>query len=371
MSIKFLGPFLLSVCFSFLTALIVRRVALRFRVLDSPSGEHKERKIHTAPTPLLGGISLFVAFVVVVSLIMFFGVSSPLGTGYVQRGYIIGIFLAGLVLMAGGILDDVYRISAKKQIVFPLLAAFIVIASGIGVRSITNPLGGFLRLDTVEWNLFSWHGTPYVLTLFADLFTVLWLLFMMYTTKLLDGLDGLVAGISFIGAVLLFFVSLRPDLLQYDTALLALIFAGACLGFLVWNFHPARIFLGEGGSMFCGFMLGVLAIIAGGKITTALLVMGIPMLDLLWVVLRRAFFEKRSPFTTSDKKHLHFRLLDAGLSHRQAVLLLYVLAGSFGSLIFFIQGKQKLFALASLFGVMCILAFILVYKYNRDRNKIL
>ena len=127
----------------------------------------------------------------------------------------------------------------------------------------------------------------------------------------------------------------------------------SCLGFLVWNFHPAKIFLGEGGSLFIGFILGVLAIISGSKIATTLLVMGLPMLDVARVIFMR--IRKRKSIFVGDSEHLHFRLLHSGLDQRQTVLLLYVIAFAFGISTLFLQTNQKLIALLFLFMLMMLL----------------
>jgi UDP-N-acetylmuramyl pentapeptide phosphotransferase/UDP-N-acetylglucosamine-1-phosphate transferase len=219
-------------------------------------------------------------------------------------------------------------------------------------------LGGVMYLDTIKIKIFTINNLPYHIVLLADLFAFFWLMTMTYTTKFLDGLDGLVSGITTICAVILFALSLNKEVAQPETALLAIIFAGASLGFLIFNFHPAKIFLGEGGSLYTGFMLGVLAIISGAKIATALLILGIPLLDVLWVIFRRIFL-KSSPFM-ADKKHLHFRLLDIGLSHRMAVALLWLLSLIFGIAALFLGSQQKLISLIILFILMIILAIILV-----------
>jgi len=265
-------------------------------------------------------------------------------------------------------LDDKYGLKPSKQIIWPILACLVVIVSGIGITYITNPLGGTLYLDTVKIKILEAGGLPYYFTLFADLFALIWLMGMMYTTKLLDGLDGLVSGMTTIACFVVFFLSLNKEVAQPETALLAIILAGASFGFLVFNFYPAKIFLGEGGSLWLGFMLGVLSIISGAKIATTLLIMGIAILDVIWVIVRRLFFEQKSPFGTADRKHLHFRLLDVGLSHRQAVLFLWFLSLCFGLTALFFKGTQKLITLIVLAAVMIILAIILVLVYKNKKR---
>ena len=181
-------------------------------------------------------------------------------------------------------------------------------------------------------------------------------------------MDGLVTGISGIAGIVIFGLSLGPQVNQTSTAFLALIFASCCFGFLPFNFHPAKIFLGEGGSTFTGFMIAALAVISGGKIATALLVLGIPILDVAWVIVNRLWFGT-SPFA-GDKKHLHFRLLDIGLSQRQAVMFLYFLALIFGGVAVFLQSVGKLVALLALGIVMLIVAIGVVVIYQKKQKRL-
>lgn len=358
---QFIIPFFIAFLLSLLFTYLIRRLALYYKILDYPS---LSRKIHKKSIPLLGGLGIFLAFTCTLGYYALF--TDRILDSYILGKHLWGILLGGMILMIGGILDDKFSLKPWQQFIFPFLAVLVVIASGIGINCITNPLGGTIKLDTVKWPLFTLNGLPYQITLFADLFTLVWLLGMIYTTKFLDGLDGLVSGICTIGSVVLFFLSLRPEVMQPETAMLCIILAGCALGFLIFNFHPAKIFLGEGGSIFLGFALGTLAIISGGKIATALLVMGIPILDLVWVVVRRAI-TKRSPFL-GDRKHLHFRLLDIGFSHRQAVLFLWFWSACFGVTAIFLEGKAKLVSLGVLVLIMIILAMVLVWLYKRKKQ---
>lgn len=342
---------------------LVRRWALRWHVVDSAS-QAPERKIHPLPTPLGGGAAIYFSFTCVSWAIAL--LTPDLFGGFFLPKHLIGMTVAGAVLIVGGYLDDRYHFTARRQIVFPILAALVVIAVGIGVTYVTNPFGGTVDLSHPAWQLFTLDGQPYRVVLFADLFAFIWLLATTYTTKILDGLDGLVAGVTTIGGVIIATLSLTKEVTQPETALLAMTLAGAAAGFLIWNWHPAKIFLGEGGSTYTGFMLGVLAIIAGGKIATALLILGIPALDVAWAILRR-LTGKRSA-TQADRGHLHFRLLDAGLSVRQAVLLLYTVTAVFGSVTLVTRGEQKVYALLALFGVMVLLASAVVVAY-RAKNR--
>jgi UDP-N-acetylmuramyl pentapeptide phosphotransferase/UDP-N-acetylglucosamine-1-phosphate transferase len=187
----------------------------------------------------------------------------------------------------------------------------------------------------------------------------------MYTTKFLDGLDGLATGVSAIGALMVMLLALSTAYFQPDVALLAGISFGALLGFLFWNFSPASIFLGEGGSTFVGYLVGILAVISGGKLATALLVFGIPLLDVVWVVTRRLRQGGLLATTQADRKHLHHRLLDLGWSQRQIVFVFYLVAAVFGVLTLFLQSREKLIALGLLAFLMALAAFALVSRERR------
>lgn len=361
--LQYFFPFVIAFILTTLFTFLIKKLAEYYKILDYPK---LKRKIHKVPVPLLGGIGIFSGFLLTVGYYALF--TDRILGGYMLPKHIIGLLLGSLLLIIGGVLDDKYHLPAKKQFIWPVLAVLVVIISGIGINFITNPLGGIIQLDTFKFKIFTFNSVPYHITFFADLFTLVWLLGMIYTTKFLDGLDGLVSGICFIGAVILFFLSLSPDVIQPENALLCIIIAGAALGFLMFNFYPAKIFLGEGGSTFLGFILGALAIISGGKIATALLIMGIPILDVAWVILRR-LINKKSPFS-GDRKHLHFRLLDIGLSQRQTVLFLYVLTACFGIIALFSTGKEKLITFLILALSMIILGLILVVLYKRKRKSL-
>lgn len=328
--------FFLAFFVSLFLTIGVRYLMLHLGIIDLPRTE--ERKIHKKKISLGGGLAIFVSF-----FILAFLFRNSLGHN-ISQNHLLALFLGGLVLMIGGIVDDKYKLKAKQQIWFPISAALIMVLFKIGPQVITNPLGGVFDIGF-------WHIGQFMVL--ADLVVFFWLMAMMFTTKLLDGLDGLVTGIVAIGALMVFFLSLQDPWYQPDVALLAILFAGACIGFLVWNWYPAKIFLGEGGSLFTGFMLGSLAIIAGGKIATTLLVMGIPMLDIVRVIILR--IKRGKPIYVGDSEHLHFRLLQSGLSQRQAVLLFYAISFLFGITTLFLQSRQKLIALLFLFLLMLLL----------------
>ncbi len=339
---QYFGYFIITFFASLFATALVRILMQKYHIVDAPRTE--KRKIHKKKIPLGGGMAIFFSFFLITFLLL----SSHFGNDVLPR-HIWGLFWGGLVLMIGGLLDDKYNLRAKKQIIFPILAATIIIAFGIGPHEITNPWGGVVSLD--QWTL-SLAGLGNWVIL-ADLVVFFWLMGMMFTTKFLDGLDGLVTGVVTIGAMMIFALSLQEPWYQPEVALLSIIFAGSCLGFLAWNWHPAKIFLGEGGSLFTGFMIGALAIISGGKIATTLLVMGIPALDVIRVIIRR--IQKKKPIHVGDSEHLHFKLIESGLTQKQAVLLMYAISFLFGVTTLFLQSSEKMIALVLLFILMLLL----------------
>lgn len=341
--------YLIFFILTFLTSLIlthvIKKIALYYNIVDTPN---TDRKKHSVATPLLGGVAIFLAL----TISLYMGRSIILA-GNLEVHHWLGVLIGGLLLMIGGLIDDIKKLSPGKQFIFPLLAALAVVMSGVGIEKITNPGGGFLYLNNLQIPVFMWGSHTFYFNLIADTFTILWLLGMTYTTKLLDGVDGLVGSITVIGSLVIFLFTTTTRWLQPDIAFAALILAGACLGFLVLNWHPAKIFLGEGGSLFLGFMLGVLSIISGGKIAIALLIMGIPVLDVIWTIIRR-IIKGQSPFK-ADRHHLHFRLFDAGLGPRLTVLTFCLISLIFGLSGLFLQSRGKIYSLVGLFVLMLLL----------------
>jgi len=346
--ISSIASFLLSIALT----ILVRKLAWRFNIVDKPG----DRKIHKQSIPLLGGMAIFSAFF----LTLFFCQNQIL-SGELEPAHWIGFFIGAIFLMIGGLLDDKYDLTPSRQIIFPTLAIIAVIIGGVGIEKVTNPLGGLFYLDQLSFSIFGLGQ----FMLLADGFTVIWLLSMMYSTKLLDGLDGLVTGVCGIGGVIIFLFTMTTKYYQPDIALASLVFASVCFGFLIFNWHPAQIFLGEGGSLLLGYILGVLAIISGGKIAIALLVMGIPILDLFWTILRR-LMKRKNPFRFADRAHLHHRFLDLGISQRQTVLIFYFLAIAFGGSGLFFQSRGKFMALIILFIIM--IALVLGFNFYKKKH---
>lgn len=330
--------FAVSMALSWTATWAVKKVALQLNITDKPT---EERKIHTKPIPLLGGIGIWIASAALLLFLLFVPLSGNylITDAHVLRQHIIGLLIGSLILVIGGFLDDAFTLRPHQQIVWPIGASLAAIFSGIHITILTNPFGGTIDLAAAG---------------LSDIVTFVWLLVAIYTTKFLDGLDGLVAGITSIGSIIIALLSLYL-FINIPTAHLAGIVAGCYTGFLLWNFHPAKIFLGEAGSTLAGYFLGVLAIISGAKLATALLILGIPILDAAYVIFSRMVIEHRSPFK-GDRKHIHFRLYDMGCSQRQAVMILYCIAAFFGLAALVLQSSQKVTALAVLILFMVLLS---------------
>ncbi len=341
MTSTYLIAFLASLALALAMTPFVMRLAVRIGAVDNPN--EATRKIHQRIMPRAGGIVIASIFVLL-SLALFPGVPT--------KAYWGALIASGLVFIVG-LIDDVYRLSPWVKLFVQMAAALIaIIFFGLWVEVISNPLGQQFALNGTQIQVFST-----VIPLGSVLFSLIWLVGMTNTINFLDGLDGLATGVSGIAALILFLVSISSRINQPSTALLALILLGACLGFLRYNFYPAKIFLGDSGAYFLGMMLGSLAIISGAKLATALLVLGVPVIDALWSVVRR-LAKGKSPFA-ADRGHFHYVLLDAGLTQRQAVLIIYALSLAFGLVALIGGGLAKLIALVTLAVIVGLLMLVL------------
>lgn len=330
---------------SVLLTAVVRVIAIRAHVLDVPD---EPRKTHEKPMPLLGGLAPYLALSVVTLWLLW--QTSTLTSGAITLRMLLGILTAGLVLMIGGALDDRLRLPAWASMISPLLAAAITIGVGIEVDKATNPFGGTIAL------------VPWV----SDVLVFGWLLVAMYTTKLMDGVDGLAAGVGTVGALMVALLAGSAAYYQPDVSIFAAVIVGALSGFLVWNAPPAKIYLGEGGSVLIGYLLAVLSVISGAKVATILLVVAVPLFDVAWTVLRRARRSGWRAIFYADRQHLHHRLLDLGWSPRRVWVTYVGLAAAAGLGALVLQSKEKLFMLLLLF---MLLAAVTVYLARREERR--
>lgn len=293
-----------DIALSYGLALVVALVATPFIILLAPRmgavDKPNPRKMHNRPMPNIGGLAIYLGFLV--SMIVN-------GQTYPEA---VAIILGGSVVLIIGLIDDIYDISPYLKLAGQILAALIVVYFGIRVEFITS--------------FFS--GEAVSLGILAVPVTVFWIVAVINSINLIDGLDGLAAGVSTMAAVTLAIIAWREG--QTLVALWAVVLAGSATGFLKYNFNPARIFMGDSGSMFLGYNLAVFALMGHTKSTTVLsliiplLILGLPLLDTSFAIIRRLLGRKH--IFRADRDHLHHRLLASGMSHRSTVLVIYTIS---------------------------------------------
>lgn len=327
---------------SWLLTPLAERLCWHYRLIDQP----RAGELQVRPAARAGGYAIIAAFLValVVSLLLF-----PRSPAEVVR---LGGFLLGVALIVPlALVDDFKRLSPGAQGLGQLGIAVPPVVFGIIIDNVASPFGGL-----VEFPLYV-----------ALPFTLFWIVGMINTLNFIDTMDGLATGISAIAATILFARSF--DLGQYSIAVLPLALAGACLGFLPYNFNPARIFAGSGGSYFLGYSLAVLAMIGGAKIATALMVLGLPIVDVAVVILRR-LLAGRSPFKGGDGAHLVHRMAAAGLSPRLIALIVYILCALAGALALSLSSVQKLYVFVVVLLVLALIVIGLVVRRRRPAAQV-
>ena len=336
------SAFVVAAVLSLVLTPLVRRASMRLGTIDEPN----HRRVNESPVPRGGGIAVAVAFLSVAVGII--ALNARLDAIPVPRsldtGELTALLLGGAVAVALGALDDALQLRARWQLGGQVLLGLIAVALGISVTFLNNPFGpGFILLDGP----------------FAIGFTMLWVIGMINSINFIDGLDGLSSGIALIATATLGLISVTTALNQPFVGILCFALAGSLLGFLRWNFHPASIFIGTSGVMFVGYTLALLSIIGTAKVAVALLVLGVPIIDTFWIIVRR-LATGHSPFTP-DRGHIHHRLLGLGLSHGQTVVVIYVLCLALAVLSFVLSGTGQVYAFLGL-GVAFGLALFLLTR---------
>jgi len=343
----FLLTFLIAFALSLLLTPLARRLGPRLGIVDAPGGRHK----HTGMVPRLGGMPLYVAFTVAVLASRSMAVRSFDPQEPIR---IAGLLIGGTFVFVYGLIDDRYNLRPVWHVAAQFVASLIAIASLIIIERFNNPLTNELvKLEV-------WQYVP---------LTIFWIMGMMNTVNWLDGLDGLAAGIAAIFSAVLFVAMIRttPEQPQpqLSIALLPMALLGATLGFLPFNFYPARVFLGSG-ALYLGYVLGSLGIIGGAKVATVLLILAVPILDVAWLIVSRTR-RGQSP-AQGGRDHLHFRLLDMGLSQRTIVVLYYAVSAVFGALALLIEGRLIKLITLGLLGASTIAALALLSRNTEGRQ---
>ena len=335
-TVLFLGSAVLAFLIAVAATPVVALVARRFGLLDIPGG----RRQHPAPIPRIGGLAIAIAFgltVFVFWLVDRFAGHPFLIPAEVRSPQFTLTALAAALGLGIGLLDDALDLRARWQFLGYLVIAAIIVFAGIRIDFVNDPRGdGLIQL------------APPI----AIAFTVFWIVGMNNALNFIDGLDGLAAGVSGIAAIALGATALLPAVNQPFVAWMNFTLAASIAGFLLFNFHPAKLFLGTTGVAFVSTLLAVLSIFGTAKLAAALLVLGVPIIDAFYVIIRR-LVQRQAPFAP-DRGHLHHRLLDVGLSHPQAVLLIYAMTLGLGALAFLTSARAQLASFAGaviLFGV--------------------
>lgn len=352
-----------------LTALlvpVVARLSVRMGWMAQPGPRH----IHRVPTPMVGGIAIIAGFTAALLLSFALERLDPALQRSPYEHLRLGLLLVGTAVVASiSFVDDLWDLPAWPRLLIHFGAALIAVGPYVWDHTLyPDALGTPTEARGIILTAFNFpfvqqvhlHNVSPWLAIAA---TLIWIVGMQNMVNWADGLDGLAAGVTLIAAAVLTLHTLRLDPPQVTIAVLPLAIAGACAGFLPFNFHPARIFMGDVGAMTLGYLLAVSAIIGGAKLATALLVLGVPLVDMAWLVLWRLLHGRSA--ATAGRDHLHHRLLDLGLSQRQVVVFYYSLSAAFGAiaLLDIMTPAAKLLALVIL--GMLVLA-VLIYASIRQ-----
>lgn len=343
-------PLLVALSISYLATSVVIKLAEYLKIIDDPNKNKHPKVIHTTPIPRGGGIAIFIA----VSLTLMFLI--PLDK------HLTGILAGALVLTVMGYLDDRYNLNPYLRLAGGFLAAAMPIAAGIGISFLTNPLGGIIDLSQVRIN-FTLLGDPKSIWLFSDIFAMFWIVFLMNILNMgAKGVDGQLSGVTIISAVTVTALSFyySADITQWPVIILTASLAGAFIGFLFWHKYPQKIMPGYGGATLAGYFLAVASILSTTKVGTLIVVLGIPLIDTGYTILRRVLSGK-SP-VWGDTGHLHHRLLASGLTKRQVANVYWSLTAMLGILALSLNSTYKLYTMIAVALVLG--GFILWLTYR-------
>ena len=343
---------LASLAIAYYSTPFVIKIAKKLGAIDDPKKSKHPKVIHTYPVPRMGGLAIFIA--VFTASIIFLPFDKHLK----------GILAGAIILTVMGILDDKYDLNPYLRLIISFLAAGMPIIAGIGISFISSPLSGMIDLShpQIAFDLFGEAHRNLKGLLPAGLF---WIVFMMNILNMgAKGIDGQLPGVAAIASITIATLSLKfsADITQWPVIILAAITAGAFLGFLPWNFYPQKIMPGYSGSVLAGYLLAILSILSTTKVGTLMVVLGIPLVDTSYTIVRRIIAGK-SP-VWGDRKHLHHKLLDAGLSKRQVVYLYWASTALLGLLALYLNTSTKFY---TIIGVAILIGGLLIWLTYRPK----
>lgn len=329
-----LGPLIVSALAAFVLSPIVSWWYARRRWLDDPLENNHDKVLHTVPVPRGGGV--------VIGLTVILGIWHFIGLDKHSVGIIIGTG----ILMFTGLVDDIKNTNPYGRLGLGFLAALAVVLSGIGIGFVTNPLtGGIIDLSQPQL-VFELFGATRSLWILADIFALVWIVWCMNMVNWSKGLDGQLPGIVIVAAIVIGLLSLRfaHDVTQWNVTLLAAVTAGAYMGFLPWNLYPQTMMPGYGGGAIAGYLLAVLSILSGAKLATLILVLGIPMVDAVYVMLAR--IKRGESPVWGDRNHFHHKLIDLGWSKPKIAVFYWSMSLMLGLIALQLNPRQKAFTIA-------------------------
>ncbi len=327
---------------------VVIRIARKLKLMDDPKTHIHPAVIHKKPIPRAGGLAIYIGMIVAASLFIEW------------NSFTITLFGAGLIVVMTGLLDDKYDLSPYVRFGLNIIAAIIVVYAGVTVPFITNPLGGMLLFTNYKFNFLN-H-----IFQFGDLLAVIWIVWVMNMLNWSKGVDGQMPGIAAISSFVIGIAAFRflpVEQSSLTTSLISFIVGGASLGFLFYNFYPAKIFPGYSATIL-GFFIGILSITSGVKLATAVLVMGVPSVDAGITIIRR-ILTKKSPFW-HDRGHLHHLLLNYGMGHRSIAVFYWVMSLILGLVALLASSRGKLFAI--ILVIVVVLGFVFMLRVAGKRQ---
>jgi UDP-GlcNAc:undecaprenyl-phosphate GlcNAc-1-phosphate transferase len=341
---------------SLLATPLVIALAKKFNFMDDPNRKHPAI-LHDKPIPRAGGLPILITLLILVPIFI------PLDKK------MLAILLASIIIVVIGLIDDKYDLNPYLRFGFNFLVAAIIVGSGVGITWIANPFDTQIRFDSLIWEV-DLLGRVRQVVVLADLFALVWIVWMMNAINWSKGVDGQLSGIATVSTIVLGLVAVKyatNDPSQWPVATLAMIVGGAYLGFLFFHVYPQKIQPGYGGGALAGLMLAVLSILAGGKLATTLLVLAVPLTDAVFTVLRR-IYHKRSPFW-GDRGHLHHKLLDMGWSKRQIAFFYWGICALLGIAALSLDSQSKAFAIIMLGVVVLAILLTITYFLNQKSKR--
>jgi UDP-GlcNAc:undecaprenyl-phosphate/decaprenyl-phosphate GlcNAc-1-phosphate transferase len=354
-------PFLASIAISSLITPLVIFIYRHFNLVEDPKKHKNAKTTHTTPVPRGGGIPIFLS--ILFASLLFLPIDK----------HLLGILGGALILTITGVLDDKKDLNPYLRLALGFLAAGCVVAGGIGISYITNPFGGIINLDSLVFS-FDLFGKQRNILVLADIFALFWIVGLSNITNWAKGFDGQLPGIVIVASLTICLLSLKfsADITQWPVMILAVILAGAYLGFLPFNFFPQKIMPGYGGGVLAGFMLAVLTILSTTKVGTGIVVLGIPIIDAFYSIARRILSGK-SP-VWGDRGHLHHKLLDKlKWGKRRTAIFYWGITAFLGFLALSLNSQQKFYTIAMLAiligGLLLWLNFLSTFSKQPGQNK--